>query len=80
MFEPTLPTLDFSIQGIQVNPSLWGHDFQFLEDVQAAGNTTVMISNSVQLVAVNAESPEPSNLWLAVLSAEALLARAKVER
>jgi len=51
--------LDFEVEGIFVNPSLWPPGFEYNELMGISGNTTLTIDNPQQLVAVNAV-PEPS--------------------
>jgi hypothetical protein len=55
--------LDFEVEGIFVNPSLWPPGFEFTEDMAISGNTSLTINNPQQLVAVNAV-PEPFTLVL----------------
>ena len=77
-FDASQSTINFTIQGQQVNPSLWGPGFPFNEDVAAAGNYTLGIVDSIQLVGVNESVPEPATLlWcgLALCCLKARVAR-----
>jgi hypothetical protein len=65
-YDRNQPTLSFELHGVEVNPSLWGHDFVYHETVSISGAIPISFSsNPDQVVAVNANSPEPGTLLLA---------------
>ena len=65
-YETSLPTLRFELHGVEVSPIAQGPIFIYTETVSVSGAVSVtLLRNPSQLVAVNAESPEPSTLLLA---------------
>ena len=76
-FDTSLPTLDFEMSGVTVNPSLFGPGFTYLEAIAVDGPIALDIQDPTLVVAFNDQSPEPATFPLAaaVLGFGSLLAR-----
>lgn len=77
---PGSGTLDLTVEGISVNPSLESPGFQFLESVYTSGNVSIEIplASQQQLVAQNV--PEPFTLPLLALGLAAVRVARKSTR
>jgi hypothetical protein len=73
-YDQNLPAVNFEVSGIEVNPSLSPPSFQYHEDISINGNVSLPLDVPDLRVAVNADSPEPATLPLAMSAACALLA------
>jgi hypothetical protein len=73
-YNTNIPTLSFEIHGVEVNPSMWGPSFVYLETVTISGPLTVHLPvDPIETVAFNANSPEPSTMPLAGMALGVLL-------
>jgi hypothetical protein len=66
-YDPNLSNVNFELEGVQVNPSLWGAGFEYRETIAISGTISLPIKNNdpVVTVAFNDNAPEPGTLFLA---------------
>jgi hypothetical protein len=75
VYDPNLPTVNFDLQGINVNPSLLPPFFLYQEDLAITGTISLPLTKAVVDVAVNSGTPEPATLFLTATAGIALLRR-----